>query len=408
MSNSSLVSHTHISPNQSGQRTKAIDIITPHCVVGQVSVTALGNRFAKTSTGASSNYGIGYDGSVGMYVEENCRSWCSSSPENDQRAVTIECASDAYAPYAFNNDVYNKLIELCVDICKRNGKNKLIWFGDENKTMSYKPQSNEMLLTVHRWFANKSCPGDWMYARMGNLATEVTNRLSGGTTVSPTPSQPSSGSLESYSGYVTSKINGLAYHTKPSWDDSTIAGTINKGTVLTVVGRIMVDGVYQYKTKAGWYITSATEYVTYSSNISGGSSSNNTTTNTGSTKYSIGQHVVFSTCYTSSTAPNSQAISASKMSRNHGTITKIVSGAKNPYLLDNGLCWVNDGDIRGLYSGSTSTSTPTMSARDFALAVWNKGMYGSGAEREANAKKLGVNYAEAQRLINILASGGTI
>lgn len=126
-------------------------------------------------------------------------------------------------------------------------------------------------------------------------------------------------------------------------------------------------------------------------------------TPTPSTKYSVGQHVVFSTCYKSSTAPNSEAINARNMARNHGVITKIVAGAKNPYLLDNGLCWVNDGDIRNLYSAQ-----PTMSARDFALAVWNKGMYGTGAEREANAKKLGVNYAEAQRLINILASGGSI
>lgn len=178
--NSSLVSYTKLSPNNSGQRTHSIDRITPHCVVGQCSVETLGNIFAPTTKQASSNYGIGVDGRVGMYVEEKNRSWCSSSSENDQRAVTIECASDATAPYAFKDVVYNKLIELCVDICKRNGKNKLLWFGDKTKTLNYAPKSGEMVLTVHRWFANKSCPGDWMYARMGDLATKVTQKLSGG------------------------------------------------------------------------------------------------------------------------------------------------------------------------------------------------------------------------------------
>ena len=177
MSNSSLVNYTKLSPCHSGQRTHIIDRITPHCVVGQSSVEALGNLFSQASRQVSCNYGIGYDGKVGMYVEEKNRSWCSSSNANDQRAVTIECASDASAPYAFKDVVYKKLITLCIDICKRNGKTKLIWFGDKDKTLNYTPKSNEMVLTVHRWFANKSCPGDWMYSRMGELASKVTAQL---------------------------------------------------------------------------------------------------------------------------------------------------------------------------------------------------------------------------------------
>lgn len=178
MSNSPLVSYTKLSPNHSGKRTHSIDRITPHCVVGQCSVEILGNIFYPTSRQASCQYGIGVDGRVGMYVEEKNRSWCSSSNENDQRAITIECASDTQHPYAFKDVVYNKLIELCVDICKRNGKKKLLWLGDKNKTLNYNPASDEMVLTVHRWFANKSCPGDWMYARMGDLASKVTAKLS--------------------------------------------------------------------------------------------------------------------------------------------------------------------------------------------------------------------------------------
>lgn len=179
MSNSSLVKYTRLSPNHSGKRTHNIDRITPHCVVGQLSVESLGNVFAPTSRQASSNYGIGSDGRVAMYVEECNRSWCSSSNSNDQRAVTIECASDLKHPYAMNDKVYNALIDLCVDICKRNGKDCLLWFGDKNKTLNYTPKSNEMVLTVHRWFANKSCPGDWLYNKLGQLAEEVTKRLGG-------------------------------------------------------------------------------------------------------------------------------------------------------------------------------------------------------------------------------------
>lgn len=188
--NSSLVKYTSLSPNHSGQRTRSIDRITPHCVVGQLTAEGICACFPKGRE-ASCNYGIGKDGKIALCVEEKNRSWCSSSAENDQRAVTIECASDSTAPYAFNTAVYNALIELCVDICKRNGKNKLLWLGDKTKTLNYAPKSGEMVLTVHRWFANKSCPGDWMYSRMGDLATTVTKRLSGvsgggSTTTTPT------------------------------------------------------------------------------------------------------------------------------------------------------------------------------------------------------------------------------
>lgn len=177
--NSPMVVYTKLSPNHSGQRTHSIDRITPHCVVGQCSVETLGSIFAPTSRQASSNYGIGEDGRVGMYVEEKNRSWCSSSNANDQRAVTIECASDNTEPYAFKDVVYQTLIKLCVDICQRNGKEKLLWLGDKDTTLAYSPKADEMVLTVHRWFANKSCPGSWMYARMGDLANKVTTQLGG-------------------------------------------------------------------------------------------------------------------------------------------------------------------------------------------------------------------------------------
>lgn len=179
--NSSLVSYTKLSPNHSGQRTHSIDRITPHCVVGQLSAESICGCFTSPSRQASCNYGIGTDGRISLCVEEKNRSWCSSSNTNDQRAITIECASDMSEPYAMNDKVYASLISLCTDICKRNGKKKLLWFGDKNKALNYAPKSDEMVITVHRWFANKSCPGNWLYARLGDLATKVTANLGGDT-----------------------------------------------------------------------------------------------------------------------------------------------------------------------------------------------------------------------------------
>ena len=210
--NSSMVSYTKLSPNHSGQRTHSIDRITPHCVVGQCSVETLGNIFLPASRQASSNYGIGVDGRVGMYVEEKNRSWCSSSNANDQRAVTIECASDTKSPYAFKDAVYQTLIKLCVDICKRNGKKKLLWLGDKTKTLNYSPKADEMVLTVHRWFANKSCPGDWLYARLGDLASKVTASLA-------VSSKPAASTGKVKAGNLVTITGGTYYGGKaiPAW-----------------------------------------------------------------------------------------------------------------------------------------------------------------------------------------------
>lgn len=176
MSNSPLVSYTKISPNRTSPRNHKIDTITIHCVVGQCSVETLGNVFAPTSREASCNYGIGVDGRIGMYCEEKDRSWCSSSGSNDNRAITIECASDTTHPYAINDKVYKALIELLADICKRNGIEELKWKAD--KSLIGQPDKQNM--TVHRWFADKSCPGDYIYNRLGQIASEVNDKLNGG------------------------------------------------------------------------------------------------------------------------------------------------------------------------------------------------------------------------------------
>ena len=128
MSNSPLVTYTQLSPCNSGKRTAAIDRITPHCVVGQCTAEALGDWFATPSRKASCNYGIDRDGRVCLIVEEDSRSWCSSSNSNDNRAVTIECASDTKAPYAFRDAVYQSLIRLPI---VRNGKQATVGYCPE-------------------------------------------------------------------------------------------------------------------------------------------------------------------------------------------------------------------------------------------------------------------------------------
>ena len=231
MSNSSLVNCTVKSPNHSGARTHAIDRITPHCVVGQLSAESIGGCFDSSSVQASCNYGIGKDGRVVLVVDECNRSWCSSSNANDQRAVTIECASDMSDPYAMTNAVYEKLIALCVDICRRNGKTKLIWFGDKNTSLNYSPKSNEMVLTVHRWFANKSCPGDWLYSRLGDVANRVTAQLSGSSSGETTGGGNTSGGSGNYkTGMYKVNVADLNIRKGPGTNYGTNGVITDKGT----------------------------------------------------------------------------------------------------------------------------------------------------------------------------------
>lgn len=182
MSNSSLISYTKLSPNHSGKRTKKIDTITIHCMAGQLSVESCGALFAKSSRQASSNYGIGPDGRIALYVDEGNRSWCTSSNANDQRAVTIEVASDATHPYAVKDKAYDALLDLVTDICKRNGIKKLIWSTSKNDRVNHLNSCN---MTAHRDYAAKACPGDYLYNREGEIAAEVNRRL--GATGSSTP-----------------------------------------------------------------------------------------------------------------------------------------------------------------------------------------------------------------------------
>lgn len=170
MSNSPLVNYTAISPNSSNPRNNKIKKITIHHMAGNLSVETCGRVFNGKNRQASSNYGIGSDGRVGMYVEEKNRAWTSSSPSNDNQAITIEVANDggANTNWHVSDKALAKLIDLCVDICKRNGIASLNYTGDANGN-----------LTRHNMFANTTCPGPYLQSKFPYIASEVNKRLNG-------------------------------------------------------------------------------------------------------------------------------------------------------------------------------------------------------------------------------------
>lgn len=186
MSNSKLIDYTKISPNSTNPRNHKIDTITIHHMAGKLSVEACGSVFAESSRGASSNYGIDSNGRVGLYVDEKNRSWCTSSRENDHRAVTIEVAnSSTGGEWPVSDNAYEKLIDLCVDICQRNGIPKLNYTGDKTGN-----------LTMHKWFANTQCPGPYLEKRFPDIAAKVNARLGAeGSSEAPVESKPATSNV---------------------------------------------------------------------------------------------------------------------------------------------------------------------------------------------------------------------
>ena len=214
--NSSLVTYKNISPNKNTNRSHAIDTITIHCVVAQWTAKQTCSYFKNSSVKASCNYAVGCDGSIGLCVEEKGRSWCSSNAANDHRAITIEVASDRTHPYAVTDKAYNALIKLVADICKRNGIKKLIWSTSKSDRINHKNGCN---MTVHRDFANKSCPGDYLYSRHGDIASKVNAMLD--ENKKPTAATVTSSAIKAG---TKVKISGTKYYNGksiPSWVKNT-------------------------------------------------------------------------------------------------------------------------------------------------------------------------------------------
>ena len=176
--NSPLATLSIISPNKSSRtidgKTYGIDTITIHCMATNWTSKRCGEYFASADAESSSNYGIGYDGDIAVYVPETHRSWASSNRINDARAVTIEVACDAKHPYAVSDKAYASLIALVTDICERNGIKRLVWSNNKDDRINHLNGCN---MTVHRDFANKACPGDYLYSRMGKIAEAVNKKM---------------------------------------------------------------------------------------------------------------------------------------------------------------------------------------------------------------------------------------
>lgn len=233
-SNSPLVDYVKISPNKNSPRKYPITKITIHHMAGNLTVEQCGNVFYPTSRQASSNYSVGTDGRVGMYVEEKDRSWCSSSPENDHRAITIEVANDEIGGnWHVSDKALAKLIDLCTDICQRNGIKQLNFTGNANGN-----------LTMHRYFASTLCPGPYLASKFPYIASEVNKRLSGSST-----NQSSDGVTIPEPPFVVEiLVSDLNYRSEPSMAGA-VKGQTGKGKfTITEVS----NGWGKLKSGVGW------------------------------------------------------------------------------------------------------------------------------------------------------------
>ncbi len=233
--NSPLAKIVAISPNRTSPRNQPITKITVHHMAGVLSAQDFCNIVARPSREMSANYGIGYDGTIALTCPEGDRSWCSSSPRNDHRAITIEVSNSASGgDWPIGAAAYNALIDLCVDICKRNNIPKLVFTGDENGS-----------LTFHYMFAATACPGPWMKAHAQDLCNRVNARLG-------------SSSSTPLGLYTVSLTTGT-----PIYDIDTMekTGEINASTKYTITQEKTIDGTKygRLKSGAGWVILSKPE-----------------------------------------------------------------------------------------------------------------------------------------------------
>ena len=292
--NSSLVNYTKISPNKTPNRNHAIDTITIHCVVGQVTVERLGDIFAPTSRQASSNYGVGKDGRIGMYVEEKDRSWCTSNAANDHRAITIEVASDTSDPYAVTPAAYEALIKLVADICKRNGIKKLVWSTNKNDRVNHLNGCN---MTVHRDYANKSCPGEYLYSHHQDIANRVNAILGAKVETPSTPNKPNNTpSTPTTNNNVNIKVpftvqvlvSDLNIRKEPKMGNN-VVGVTGKN-VFTIVE--VKDGWGKLKSGAGWIYLENSSYVKINGTTSTTKTTNKTTTTYKKSKDVIAKEII--------------------------------------------------------------------------------------------------------------------
>ena len=388
--NSPLVSYTKLSPNHSGQRNHSIDTITIHCVVGQCTVQTLGEVFAPVSRQASSNYGVGLDGKIGMYVEEKNRSWCTSSPSNDHRAITIEVASDTKEPYAVRDVAYNATIQLVADICKRNGIKKLVWSTDKSTRMNHLNGCN---MTVHRDYANKSCPGKYLYDRMGDIAAKV-NAILGTNETTPAPAPSTDSALQFKVGDIVNFAGGTHYTNANA--DSGSAVKASKAKITQTY-----NGKHPYHCRA---VNDAGNFI---SGVYGWVDANTLSAipsaPTVKTELKVGDIVNFAggTHYTNANASTGPAAKPGQ-----AKITAISKGGKHPYHIvhadssSNVYGWVDANTLSAIPSAPTSSGK---SIDELAKEII-RGDWGNGDDRKNRLTAAGYDYNAVQKLVNELLS----
>ena len=420
MSNSSLVTYTNLTKNRTAPRNHKIDTITIHCYVGQVTAKTGCDYFATTDRQVSSNYVIGYDGSIGLSVEEKNRSWCSggydkngkpivtngmTGGDNDHRAITIEVACEPKHPYVVTDEAMESLIKLCIDICKRNNIKELKWKGDKKLV----GKINEQNMTVHRWFANKACPGDYLYGKHPYIASEVNKALN---VPKPTPKPIPSGEIKNGTKLVLKDVAlyGSSSATKATknisgayfvWNDEVFN---NKIRVTNAAERVGVSGQV-----TGWIA------YTDAKNAVGGESKPTPkptpkpvpkpTPKPVVKEFKKGDYVKFAggKHYVASQSDTGFNVKASR-----AYVINVAKGAKHPYCIRA----VNSGNhwTAGVYGWvdantvSDDSSTPTNNVvtikNGTKLNLKNVALYGSSSSKSKSSTKTGVYYIWNTAVIN--------
>lgn len=396
--NSSLATYTKISPNRTSPRNHVIDTFTPHVYVGQVTAKRGADGFADPNREASSNYIIGHDGQMALCVEEKDRSWCSggkdkngntikvngvSGKDNDHRAVTVEIASDSVAPYAITDAAYNALIDLAVDVCKRNGKKKMIWIEDKYQAVSYQPKGDEIKLTCHRWFANKSCPGDYVYSRLGQIADEVTKRLGGTSSQSSSSTTtPSASTGNTYTVVKGDTLSGIGSKLKIEW--RTIAD--------------LNDIKSPYTIRVGQVLKLPT---------SGSNANNNSSGNSSISTPSVESSATTSSSVSTYTVVKGDTLSGigSKLKIDWKSIAEL-NGIKPPYVINIGQVLklpasTNESNTASSNGSTATSSTPvTKIVAGTKLNLKSVNLYTSSSAKTKASTKTGTYYVWSDDMVN--------
>lgn len=249
MGNSSLVNvkvPAHSNNYTVGRSGRKIEKIAIHHMAGILTAKQCGAIFQNGNRKASSNYGIGKDAEVGLYVDEANTSYCNSNWDSNCKSVTIETSNSSLGGnYPVSDAVLNKLIQLVADIAKRNNLGKLV-----------KGQN----LVWHRMYAATTCPGDYLLSKMDYIA-EQANKINEGQAVE----KKETTTAESNNGYLVKVTADVLNIREKAGTDSKITGQIKDKGTYTIVAESNGKGATKWgklKSGAGWISLDFVERIT--------------------------------------------------------------------------------------------------------------------------------------------------